>query len=146
VEDDPLSPSSLVRHHENWNGRLKAVAACGGKNRSQTESRLEERRFKPHPQRFSLDPYALKAEGGIISFRLWMQKQGYRRSTVHYFIRALKSKNSHQYRLVCEPTHVFSSSLLRLFASTAVVLPSRFFRPHSFRPSRMPLFCSNRNF
>jgi hypothetical protein len=49
VEDDPLSPSSLIRHQENWNGRLKAVAACGGKNRSQTESRLEERRFKPNP-------------------------------------------------------------------------------------------------
>jgi hypothetical protein len=29
--------------------------------------------------------------GDIVSFELWMQKQGYRASTVHYCIQALKS-------------------------------------------------------
>lgn len=49
------------------------------------------RGFKSHPRRISLNPLHSQAKGDIISYGLWMQKQGYRKSTIHYRIQALKS-------------------------------------------------------
>jgi integrase len=49
------------------------------------------RGFKSHPRRFPTNPLHSQALGDILSFGLWMNKQGYRHSTVHYCVQALKS-------------------------------------------------------
>ncbi len=49
------------------------------------------RGFKSHPRRFLTNPLPPQSKGDIISYGLWMQKQGYRKSTIHYRIQALKS-------------------------------------------------------
>jgi hypothetical protein len=49
------------------------------------------RGFKSHPRRFPTNPLHSQALGEILSFGLWMNKQGYRHSTVHYCVQALKS-------------------------------------------------------
>ncbi len=49
------------------------------------------RGFKSHPRRISPNPLPSQSKGDIISYGLWMQKQGYRKSTIHYRIQALKS-------------------------------------------------------
>jgi integrase len=49
------------------------------------------RGFKSHPRRFPTNPLHSPDLGDILSFGLWMNKQGYRHSTVHYCIQALKS-------------------------------------------------------
>ena len=49
------------------------------------------RGFKSHPRRFLMNPLPSPALGDILSFGLWMNKQGYRHSTVHYCVQALKS-------------------------------------------------------
>ena len=49
------------------------------------------RGFKSHPRRFLTNPLPSQALGDILSFGLWMNKQGYRHSTVHSCVQALKS-------------------------------------------------------
>ena len=49
------------------------------------------RGFKSHPRRFLINPLGSFPLGEIVSFGLWMQKQGYRTSTTHYCIQAIKS-------------------------------------------------------
>jgi len=44
----------------------------------------------PPPALFD-EPLRFVPVGEIVSFGLWMQKQGYRASTVHYCIQAIKS-------------------------------------------------------
>jgi integrase len=49
------------------------------------------RGFKSHPRRILTNPLHSHELGDILSFGLWMNKQGYRHSTVHYCVQALKS-------------------------------------------------------
>ena len=51
----------------------------------------EDHGFKSHPRRFPTNPLHSHTLGEILSFGLWMNKQDYRHSTVHYCIQALKS-------------------------------------------------------
>ena len=46
-------------------------------------SEVEARGFKPHPRRFLINPLGSFPPGEIISFWLWMEKQGYRTSATH---------------------------------------------------------------
>ncbi|TSA43036.1 hypothetical protein D4R54_01630 [archaeon] len=63
---------------------LEADGLQGFPKETGTErSEVEARGFKSHPRRFLTNPLGSFPLGEIVSFGLWMQKQGYRTSTTH---------------------------------------------------------------